>query len=69
VLKDAKQKLFNQRSLRPPPVDTKIITSWNGLMISALAKASQALDEPMYLEAANRANLFLRTHVYQPTSG
>lgn len=70
ALKDAKQKLFDQRSLRPPPpVDTKIITSWNGLMISALAKASQALDEPMYLEAANRAKLFLRAHVYQPTSG
>jgi len=70
ALKDAKEKLFNQRSLRPPPpVDTKIITSWNGLMISALAKASQALDEPMYLEAANRAKLFLRAHVYQPTSG
>jgi uncharacterized protein len=70
ALKDAKQKLFDQRSLRPPPpVDTTIITSWNGLMISALAKASQALDEPMYLEAANRAKLFLRGHVYRPTTG
>src|SRR6266566_4586556 len=32
ILNDAKQKLFTQRSLRPPPpVDTKIITSWNVL--------------------------------------
>ncbi len=70
MLKDAKQRLFARRSLRPPPpVDTKIITSWNGLMISALAKASQVLDEPKYLEAANRAKSFLRTHVYQPSSG
>jgi uncharacterized protein len=70
ILEDAKQKLFARRSLRPPPpVDTKIITSWNGLMISALAKASQVLDEPKYLEAANRAKLFLQTHVYQQSSG
>ncbi len=70
ILNDAKQKLFIQRSLRPPPpVDTKIITSWNGLMISALAKASQALDEPKYLDAANRAKSFLQSHLYQPASG
>jgi uncharacterized protein YyaL (SSP411 family) len=70
ILTDAKQKLFAYRSLRPtPPVDTKIITSWNGLMISALAKASQVLDEPKYLEAANRARSFLEAHLYQATSG
>src|SRR5262249_54825426 len=32
-------------------------------------KASQALCEPKYLEAATRAKLFLQTHVYQPISG
>ncbi len=70
ALQDAKRKLFVRRSLRPPPpVDTKIITSWNGLMISALAKASQALDEPKYLKAASRAKLFLQSHLYQPASG
>ncbi len=70
VLQEAKHKLFVRRSLRPPPpVDTKIIASWNGLMISALAKASQALDEPKYLEAANRARLFLQSHLYRTTSG
>jgi uncharacterized protein len=70
ILNDAKQQLFARRSLRPPPpVDTKIITSWNGLMISALAKASQVLEEPKYLDAANRAKLFLQPRVYQPNSG
>jgi len=34
-----------------------------------LAKASQALDEPKYLAAANRAKSFLQSHVYQPASG
>ena len=70
ILNDAKQRLLSRRSLRPrPPVDTKIITSWNGLMISALAKASQTLDEPTYLEAASRAKSFLQSHVYQTASG
>jgi uncharacterized protein YyaL (SSP411 family) len=70
ILNDAKQKIFARRSQRPPPpVDTKIITSWNGLMISALAKASQVLDEPKYLDAATRAKSFLETHVYQASSG
>jgi uncharacterized protein YyaL (SSP411 family) len=70
ILEDAKQKLFARRSLRPPPpVDTKIITAWNGLMISALARASQVLDEPKYQEAANRARSFLQGHVYEQSSG
>ena len=38
-------------------------------MISALAKASQALDEPKYLAAANRVTSFLKAHSYQPASG
>ena len=42
-----------------PHLDDKILTSWNGLMISAFAKASAILEEPKYLEAANRAADFL----------
>src|SRR5260370_5776398 len=38
-------------------------------MISALAKSSQALDEPKYLEAANRAKSFVQAHAYQPSVG
>src|SRR5260370_21593684 len=38
-------------------------------MISALARASQVLEEPKYLEAANRAKSFLQVHTYQPESG
>jgi uncharacterized protein YyaL (SSP411 family) len=42
-----------------PHRDEKIITSWNGLMLSALAQGSQVLGEPRYLEAAARAARFI----------
>src|SRR5216684_3668172 len=41
-----RKALFDARARRPqPPLDDKIVTAWNGMMISALARASQALDE------------------------
>jgi uncharacterized protein YyaL (SSP411 family) len=38
-----------------PHRDDKILTSWNGLMISALSRAAQTLDEPRYRHAAQQA--------------
>ena len=38
-----------------PDIDMKIIAGWNGLMIDALARASQILQRPDYLEAALKA--------------
>ncbi len=46
-----------------PGKDDKILTSWNGLMIEALANAGSALAEPKYLEAARRAAQFLLDHL------
>jgi uncharacterized protein YyaL (SSP411 family) len=51
-----------RRTRVPPGLDDKIITSWNGLMISALAIAGRVLREPKYLEAAHRAIGFILTH-------
>ncbi|MGZ5029917.1 MAG: DUF255 domain-containing protein [Methylobacter sp.] len=38
-----------------PYLDNKIITSWNGLMIDAFARAGQCLGKPEYIDAARRA--------------
>jgi uncharacterized protein len=53
-------KLRTMRDGRVKPgLDDKILTGWNGLMISALAVAGRLLREPRYLEAAHRAMGFL----------
>ena len=59
----ARQQLYAARAIRPAPLrDDKILTAWNGLMISALAQAALVLDEPVYAErAARAADYLLRT--------
>jgi len=42
-----------------PQKDDKILADWNGLMLSALARAAQALDRPEYANAAARAADFI----------
>jgi uncharacterized protein YyaL (SSP411 family) len=65
-----RKALFEARSHRPqPPLDDKIVTAWNGMMISALARASQALDEPRYLESAQATAKFLETHLHDSRTG
>ena len=60
LLGAAREKLFAEREKRiHPHKDDKILTSWNGLMIAALAKGSQALNEPKYAQAAMRAAEFI----------
>lgn len=51
-----RKKLFKVRSLRIHPLkDDKILTDWNGLMISAFAKAARILDDSDYLRVARKA--------------
>ena len=55
-LEAARKTLYVAREKRPAPFrDEKVLTSWNGLMISAFARGAQVLGEPRYLEAAERA--------------
>jgi uncharacterized protein YyaL (SSP411 family) len=59
-LEASRQKLFEYREQRiHPHKDDKILTSWNGLMIMALAKAAKALNKPEYAQAARRASDFI----------
>ncbi|HUK83260.1 MAG TPA: thioredoxin domain-containing protein [Verrucomicrobiae bacterium] len=62
---EERTKLFAAREKRVRPHrDEKILTAWNGLMISAFARASQALDEPKYRAAAlNAAHLILTSRI------
>jgi len=60
LLEAGRRELFAAREKRPHPFkDDKILTSWNGLMIAALAKGYQALGDTAYLQAAIRATDFL----------
>ncbi|CAK4814206.1 unnamed protein product, partial [Aphanomyces euteiches] len=64
TLEEARQKLFNHREARiHPHKDDKILTSWNGLFIMALAKGAKALQKPVYAEAAKKAVSFILTHM------
>jgi uncharacterized protein YyaL (SSP411 family) len=61
MMEKIRQNLFGIREGRVRPfLDDKILTSWNGLMIAALAKASLALDEPEYLKTAQKATFFIK---------
>ncbi len=56
--------LDEQRRLRPKPsCDDKICFDWNSLMIAALSYAGMVCDQPKYIEAARRADEFLKTHL------
>ncbi len=60
IIKEANCKLFAEREKRVKPGrDEKILTDWNGLMISTMAFAGNVLDEPRYAKAAGDACDFL----------
>ena len=65
-LAESRKRLFDIRAKRPRPhLDDKIITAWNGMMISAFARAAQVLDDRAYLEAAQGSAKFIREHLWK----
>jgi uncharacterized protein len=65
-LDESRKLLLEARNQRPRPSrDDKVVTSWNGLMISAFARGARALDEPRYLKTATQAADFVQTRLYR----
>ncbi len=73
-----RRTLFETRSERPRPhLDDKILTSWNGLMIAAFARAARVLEAreedgsgaTAYLEAARRAAAFVHRRMWNEETG
>jgi uncharacterized protein YyaL (SSP411 family) len=65
-LERARAKLLKIRVQRPRPhLDDKIIVAWNGLMISAFARAGQVLDFPPYVDAARQSVRFIRQELWK----
>ncbi len=60
LVRESRETLYQVRAKRPPPLrDDKILTAWNGLAISAFARAAIAFGEPSYAQRAERAALFV----------
>lgn len=61
----AREKLFKEREKRMyPHVDDKILTSWNGMMIAALAKAGRVFGNDSYTDLAKGAIHFIEQNLY-----
>ena len=59
-IESLRNKLFEAREKRiRPHKDDKILTDWNGLMIAAFAKAGYILNEPKYIQVAEKAVEFI----------
>jgi uncharacterized protein YyaL (SSP411 family) len=62
----ARQKLLEARSKRERPLtDDKILTSWNGLALGALARGYEVTGDVRYLEAARKNAHFVRTELFR----
>jgi len=62
--------LLKARSQRPlVPVDDKVVTVWNGYMITTLALAGRLLDEPRYIKAAEMTANFLLDALVDKNTG
>jgi uncharacterized protein len=65
LLNTAKEKMFAARSKRVRPhLDDKVLASWNGLMLGALARAAMILDDADFRAAAEKNIAFLKDKLW-----
>jgi hypothetical protein len=70
TVESAKVKMFEARGKRVRPhLDDKVLASWNGMMLGALARAYSVLGDPTYRVAAERNAAFLREQLWDEKSG
>ncbi|HVG03275.1 MAG TPA: aldo/keto reductase, partial [Nitrospira sp.] len=67
TLSRVKPAVYAARATRiAPGLDDKVITAWNGMMISAMAEAGRVFEVSRYRDAAQRASDFLLTSLSKP---
>ena len=65
-LNKIKKTLLDERKKRiAPKIDDKILTSWNGLMLAALAEAGRVFDNQYYIEVAEKNVTFFRENMWK----
>jgi uncharacterized protein YyaL (SSP411 family) len=63
-LQKIKTKLYQHRVKRIHPLkDTKVLTSWNGLMVSAMSLGYQVTQDDKYLKAAENSIRFIQKNL------
>jgi len=66
-LSKVRSVLLAVRNKRPQPhLDDKVLASWNGLMLGALAYAGKFLEEPRFVAAASESADFVLKHMTTP---
>lgn len=69
VISECVDILYKARNKRPRPhLDTKMLCSWNGLMIAGLAQAGQALGDKILVDDAIKTAKFIKQYLFNKTN-
>ncbi len=69
LLEAAKAKMLVERAKRVRPhLDDKVLASWNGMMLGAIARAAAVLKDDEFREAAERNLRFLKAQLWDEGS-
>ena len=64
-----REKLLRERGKRVRPhLDDKILTSWNGMMLGAVARSYGVLGDPAYRDAAEKNLRFIKSKLWDPST-